>query len=84
VITQKDYQPKPMPIQYIPEAVDNEFRELSRIHRQIVQDLMSGKSGTLVLDDGANWRVTLQFKEGKLIDVTTAASSGAAASWTDS
>jgi hypothetical protein len=40
-------------------------------------------NGTLVLDDGVNWRVTQVFKAGVLVSVTTAASSGkGTATWT--
>ena len=42
----------------------------------------TNKTGTLILDDGTNWRVTLEFVNGVLSNVTTAASSGALASWT--
>lgn len=37
--------------------------------------------GTLILDDGANWRVTLVFWDGNLRDATVGASVGALASW---
>jgi hypothetical protein len=40
-----------------------------------------GLSGTLTLDDGANWRVTLTFTGGILTGQTTGASSGATATW---
>lgn len=40
-----------------------------------------GLSGTLTLDDGANWRVTLTFAGGILTGQTTGASSAAAATW---
>lgn len=43
----------------------------------------AGVSGTLILDDGANWRITLVFTDGELSATPTiAASSGALASWT--
>jgi len=39
-------------------------------------------NGSLVVDDGANWRVTIVFKAGIAVSITTAASSSAAATWT--
>lgn len=42
----------------------------------------AGVSGTLVLDDGANWRVTVVIGGGIITSVSSAASSGAAAIWT--
>jgi len=44
-------------------------------------DGSAGLSGTMTLDDGANWRVTMTFKNGLLTAQTTGASSGAAGSW---
>ena len=41
----------------------------------------NGLSGTLTLDDGANWRVTLTFTKGVLTGQTTGASSGATGTW---
>ena len=53
-------------------------------HRAIRDEIAANtKTGTLVLDDGANWRLTLTFYDGKLTAVTTAASTSAEASWTD-
>lgn len=53
-------------------------------HRAVLAEMIANtKTGTLVLDDGANWRVTLTFYDGKLSAVTTAASSSAEATWTD-
>lgn len=43
--------------------------------------LDAGISGTLTLDDGANWRITMTYKLGILTAVTTAASGGATATW---
>lgn len=43
--------------------------------------LGSGISGTLTLDDGVNWRITMTFEGGILTAVTTAASVGATAAW---
>ncbi|MDH4178875.1 MAG: hypothetical protein OEV33_00065 [Armatimonadota bacterium] len=43
----------------------------------------NAKTGTLILDDGANWRVTMTFYDGKLTSVATAASTAALAQWTD-
>jgi hypothetical protein len=40
-----------------------------------------GLSGTLTLDDGANWRITLTFSGGILTGQTTGASTSAAATW---
>jgi hypothetical protein len=40
-----------------------------------------GLSGTMTVDDGANWRFTLTFTGGILTGQTTAASSAATASW---
>lgn len=40
-----------------------------------------GLSGTMTLDDGANWRATLTFTGGILTGQTTGASEGATASW---
>jgi hypothetical protein len=40
-----------------------------------------GITSTLTLDDGANWRVTMTFTGGILTAKTTAASSGATATW---
>lgn len=52
-------------------------------HRAVRDELFANtKTGALVLDDGANWRVTLTFYDGKLTGVTTAASTAAAATWT--
>jgi hypothetical protein len=42
----------------------------------------TASSGTLVLDDGANRRVTLVFKAGVLVSAITSSSSGATATWT--
>jgi len=42
----------------------------------------TAKNGTLVLDDGVNWRVMLMFKAGLLVDVTTGAPSAPTATWT--
>jgi hypothetical protein len=55
--------------------------EQRRRERQEIHETPAGESGTLILDDGANWRVTLVFSGGVLTSVTTAASSGATASW---
>jgi len=54
-------------------------RELSRI---AVREIPDGVSGTLILDDGANWRLTLVFMRGACTSIVTAASAGAAATWT--
>jgi hypothetical protein len=40
-----------------------------------------GLTGTLTLDDGSNWRITLTFTGGILTGQTTGASSAAAATW---
>jgi len=40
-----------------------------------------GLTSTLTLDDGANWRITMTFTGGILTAKTTAASSGATATW---
>ena len=40
------------------------------------------KNGTLVLDDGANWRITVVLQQGRVSDITIVASSGAAATFT--
>lgn len=40
-----------------------------------------GLSGTLTLDDGSNWRITLTFTGGILTGQTTGASSAATATW---
>ena len=40
-----------------------------------------GLSGTMTLDDGANWRITLTFVGGILTGQTTGVSSGATAAW---
>ncbi len=42
----------------------------------------TAKNGTLVLDDGVNWRVMLMFKAGLLVDVATEAPSAPTATWT--
>lgn len=39
-------------------------------------------SGTLIMDDGSNWRVTLKFYHGRLVGVEIASSSSATVSWT--
>jgi len=39
-------------------------------------------NGTLILDDGANWRATIVIKAGAVVTVTTAGSSAATATWT--
>jgi len=53
-------------------------------HRALRDEIAANtKTGTLLLDDGANWRVTLTFYDGKLTGVTTAASTAAVATWTD-
>jgi len=49
---------------------------------QIQSQIDSGLSGTLTLDDGANWRITLTFTNGILTGKTTGASTGAAGTWT--
>ena len=59
-------------------------------HAQEIQDavdanadlLAAGTDGTLVLDDGANWRVTVVIASGIVTSVSTAASSAATATWT--
>lgn len=52
-------------------------------HRAVRDEIGANtKTGTLVLDDGANWRVTLTFYDGKLTGVTTDASTAATATWT--
>ena len=45
-------------------------------------DGSAGLTGTLELDDGANWNATLTFKNGLLVGQTTGASSAATATWT--
>jgi hypothetical protein len=40
-----------------------------------------GLTGTLTLDDGANWRIVLTFTNGILTSQSIAASSGAGATW---
>jgi len=42
----------------------------------------AGITGTLMWDDGANYRITLGFEDGLLISQVVAASSGAGATWT--
>ena len=61
-------------IQYL-EEVNVELQKMNA-------ELRRAKTGTIILDDGANWRITLQFTDGQLRNVTTAASSGATASFT--
>ena len=39
-------------------------------------------TGTLTVDDGSNWRLTLELVDGVIISITTAASSGALCQWT--
>jgi hypothetical protein len=39
-------------------------------------------TGTLVVDDGANWRLTLEFVDGVVIDIQTGASVAATCTWT--
>jgi len=56
---------------------------LAGVYGKIRAEIAAGKTGTLILDDGTNWRVTLTFTDGKLTAVTTAASSGAAANWSE-
>ncbi|MCE5324954.1 MAG: hypothetical protein LLG01_00920 [Planctomycetaceae bacterium] len=47
-------------------------------------DATAAKSGTGVIDDGANYKITLTFKFGRLTGWTVAASTGVAgSSWTD-
>lgn len=63
--------------------------DLGRLARELqaynltVQAAIAGntKSGTLVIDNGTA-RLTLTFAEGKLSNVVSAASSGAALTWT--
>lgn len=59
--------------------------ELQNFSRNVRDAFVSGvKSGTGVIDDGTNYKITLTFDHGRLTGWTIAASDGVAAStWTD-
>ena len=49
----------------------------------VLKTLGALNSGTLIIDDGANWRITLEFNGGVLVnEPTIAASIAALAQWT--
>lgn len=49
-----------------------------------LRECSKGKTGTEVVDDGANWKITRTYTQGRLTNETIAASSGVAgATWTD-
>lgn len=52
---------------------------LMSFYRLTRDELNKGRTGTITLDDGANWRVVLTFEDGKLMAATSAASTGAEA-----
>lgn len=58
---------------------------LNTTHRGLTNDphntLSGGESGVLTLDDGANWRITLTFTDGKLTGHTVAGTTAALAQW---
>ena len=68
--------------------LDNIWTDLNRIiidttsNTNEVNLAKGSLSGTLTLDDGSNWRLTLKFYHGRLVSVNIAASSSAIASWT--
>ncbi|GAH55665.1 unnamed protein product, partial [marine sediment metagenome] len=47
-----------------------------------LNDLPSGLTGILTLDDGANWNVALTFEDGVLTTQVIGVSTGASATWT--
>jgi hypothetical protein len=68
-----------------PAATANKLFQTSSLlnfHNIVLAGSSTNQTGTLILDDGVNWRVTLVFSNGALSSVTTAASSAALASWT--
>ena len=53
------------------------------LNRRVRDALVSNRvSGTLIWDDGTNYRITIVLDHGAISSVTQAASSGATASWT--
>lgn len=82
---------RPQQIENIKDAqrsITNLYKQLTDLTRHVktnnitTDDTNNSLSGTLVIDDGANWRLTLKFYKGKLVNVVTAASTGATLSWT--
>jgi len=64
--------------------VPNELLEVAGKIRALTAFNLNGTDGissVLTLDDGANWRITMTFAGGILTAKTTAASSGATATW---
>jgi hypothetical protein len=69
----------------LPEITSAKFREALLAAFGNVRDAIGtdGLTGILTLDDGANWRVVLTFRDGKLTAVTTGASTGATATFVE-
>jgi len=61
--------------------LNNELQNFNLDLRKTLKANM--KTGTLVIDDGANWRLTVTLQQGRVSDITTATSSGAALTWTE-
>jgi len=56
---------------------------LQAYNKLVRKTVMSGvKDGTFIYDDGVVGRVTMVFEQGRLSDITVAASSAAVMTWT--
>jgi len=56
--------------------------EIQGLNRQLADTVRETATGTLILDDGANWRLTVVLVQGKVKSVTTGATVAATATWT--
>jgi hypothetical protein len=56
--------------------------EIQALNRQLADTVRDTVSGTLVVDDGASWRLTVVLVQGKVKSIVSAASTGAEATWT--
>lgn len=67
----------------LPQAprTDDE-KEIAKFRMLLRTYLNQGISGTLTLDDGANWRIVVIVAGGLITSVTTSASVSATATWT--
>jgi hypothetical protein len=68
----------------LPKTMDLKTpRGLDSFYRTVRSELGKGVSGTLTMDDGANWRIVVTIEDGKIMTVTAGASTGAAGTWSE-
>jgi len=67
-----------MSLQKLPATMDlGTGRGMLTFYRTVRDQMNKGASGTITIDDGANWRLVLTFEDGKLIGATSGSSTSA-------